>query len=112
MRTDFVTVEPHEVCHGDILAGVPGAKDRPIDSILMDGNDGWWIYASQGRILDRRAPWSRVQVVREVVPGEVAPAASPGTPAAWAGTNANGGNLDDCPPHGLVRRHGMYVVVP
>jgi hypothetical protein len=102
MRTDFVTVEPHEVCHGDILAGVPGAKDRPIDSILMDGNDGWWIYACEGRILDRRPPWSRVQVVREVVPGEAVSygPTSPGTPT------------DDCPPMGIARRHGMYVVVP
>ena len=84
MRTDFVNVEPWEVQHGDILAGVPGAKDRPIDSILMDGNDGWWIYASRGRILDRRAPWSRVQVVREVV--------------QYDG--------DPTPPHGIHRSHG------
>lgn len=105
----ILTVDVRDVEHGDAIY----PQTVPIGSILLDCSDGLhWVFADdRGRILARRDAGSRVQVRRgEFVSGEEPPGVPTSPGAAHAGANANGGNLDDCPPHGITRRHGLYEV--
>ena len=70
-RDTFLTVEAHEVEHGDILAGIPGR--RPVEQILWDASiqadgttRGAWVYSDdRHRVIDRRPLGARVQVLRD-----------------------------------------------
>lgn len=72
----LLTVEPWEVEHGDILAGLR----TPIASILQDDRGVWYYGDDHGAIIAKRPHWSRVQVLR-------------------------GDPVGDCPPHGIDRPH-------
>lgn len=70
----LLTVEPWQVEHGDILAGLR----TPIASILQNDRGVWYYGDAHGITIARRPHWSKVQVLRGV-PGEA------------------------CDPHGLER---------
>lgn len=106
MTVTYVSVEAHDVQHGDRLAGVSNARRHPIESILWsaseqpDGARGVWIFAdARGREMGRCMLGGRVQVLRhEVAVGE------PAEPAA------NSPTADDAPARGITRP--FYLVQP
>jgi len=78
----LLTVEPWEVEHGDILAGLR----TPIASILQNDRGVWYYGDAHGIILARRPHWSKVQVLR-------------------------GAGSDECPPRGRERPRPHLEVV-
>lgn len=79
----LLTVDPWEVEHGDILAGLR----TPIASILQNDRGVWYYGDAHGITIARRPHWSKVQVLRGA-PGE------------------------DCDPRGLDRPARHLEVVP
>jgi hypothetical protein len=114
MTATVIHVKPHEVEHGDLLFG---RTWTPVDSILLDCSDGQdWVYGDEhGRTIARCKVWAQVQVIRDL-PGEVSTSsmlsACPAVPSEEAEhPSRSASSLDDCPPHGITRSHGLLTVV-
>lgn len=59
LAADLLTVECHEVEHGDIIWGL----HHRVESILTDGT--WWYYGDEhGTIIAKRRCGGRIQIVR------------------------------------------------
>ncbi len=113
MTLTFLTVEPHMVEHGDLLAGQPNCtrcgQAPTVDSILFNASgDGTWLYyCTGGHVIGEAARLARVQVLRDT--------RSPfGVPAGQVGEEGPPSRallpIDNCPPHGIARR--LFAVVP
>lgn len=98
----YLSVDPRDVVHGDVLAGVPVGLMRPIESILSDGIT-WWFGDASGHKLATVHGADKVQVIRIVGEG-VAVGDSPGPASPTLS--------DDCPPRGITRIRGQLVMVP
>lgn len=77
----LLTVEPWEVEHGDILAGLR----TPIASILQDDRGVWYYGDDHGITIAKRPHWSKVQILR-------------------------GNPCEDCNPYDIERPRHLEVV--
>jgi len=113
MSRTFLTVDPHQVDSGDLLAGTPHCKTcgcpPVVDVILFNasGEGTWLYYCTGGHVIGEAARLARVQVLRDT--------RSPfGVPAGQVGEEGPPSRtllpIDDCPPHGISRR--LYMVAP
>lgn len=106
------TVDPHQVEHGDTLAGRPHCRHCGIpvvDSILFNasGQGTWMYYDAAGHLLAEVGRLDRIQVLADIrrpigSSSDTAGTASSPVPA----------DLDPCPPHGIVRNRGLWLVAP
>lgn len=101
----YLSLDPAEVQHGDVLAGVSVKFMHPIESILSDGVV-WWFGDGDGHKLATVRGSDKVQVIRIVGEGHSAEA-RPSIGVASSPTLS-----DDCPPRGITRSRGSWMLVP
>lgn len=105
MSGTSLSVEPHEVEHGDIIVGL----HTPVASILTDGQS-WFYGDDRGTFIAKRPSWGKVQVLRGQIVGE---GVASYRDVAAVNTVTPFPTPDDCPPHGITRgRGGLFVVTP
>ena len=107
-------VDPADVEHGDLVAG------RTVAEILLDCADGrtWELRDQAGAVIALVPVGGQVEVERGLPGGEAPrPAPSPGDtgrghPSQQGSPPTGYIEPDPCNPRGIVRRHGLYLVVP
>ena len=107
MNRDFLTVDPHQVDGGDILAGRPNCaicgQPPVVDVILFNASSkgSWLYYCAEGHVIGEASRLARIQVLRDtrqpigVLAGQVGGEGPPSRALL---------PIDDCPPHGIARR--------
>lgn len=100
MTPTTLTVYCHEIEGGDILVSHLGQRvgANGTSSLLYYGHR-WYVYSTRDRLICTLDGDDTVEVIRNVGDGE-------GTVEAEAAATPT-----PCPPHGLARIRGLYMVV-
>lgn len=118
MSPTEITVLPHELEPGDIITDYLGQRVGGYDPpSLLYYNGGWWVWSTLDKLICILDGGVAVEVIRNVADEIVAEGASQAgrvvSPHRGRSldTAASSATSDACPPHGLARIRGLYMVV-